>query len=318
MQVSTYPKAEIAAGARPVVTLGNFDGVHLGHQRLIHAVVDLAGVTGGPSIAVTFEPHPVSVLRPEAAPKRIITPEQKQELIAALGVDLLVVIPFTPELSRKEPAEFVHQVLVEKLRAAEVILGGNFRFGRQRAGDLATLRELGEKEGFRVREIAPTFHEGRLISSSAIRAALVEAKVQEAAAMLGRPYFVDGRVVPGDGRGAQIGFPTANLELTDDLLLSDGVYVTSARLGETGGAYSVHSGMSHIGRRPTFGIETRAVETHLFDFSGEIYGRDLRLFFHQRLRGTVAFESGEALRRQLARDQEQARAFFGAAPPVVL
>jgi riboflavin kinase/FMN adenylyltransferase len=313
MQVSTFPRVEIPAGARPVVTLGNFDGVHLGHQRLIRGAVELAAAAGVPSVVVTFEPHPMSVLRPGAAPKRILTLEQKAELIASLGVDFLVVIPFTLELSRKEPAEFVHQVLVEKLAAGEIILGTNFRFGRGRAGDLATLRELGRKEGFQVREIPSALHQGKLISSSVIRAALAESRLEEVTAMLGRPYFVDGRVVKGDGRGARIGFPTANLEWSGDLLLSDGVYVSSARLGE-----SHYPGMSHIGRRPTFSVETRALETHLFDFSAEIYGRQLRLFFHRRLRETIAFRSPEALARQLALDQEQARAFFGAAGPVVL
>jgi riboflavin kinase/FMN adenylyltransferase len=305
MIVSVYPEGALPSEARPVVTLGNFDGVHIGHQDIMRKLKSRARELSAPSVAVTFEPLPVSVLRPEGAPGRIQTPEQKQETIATLGIDHLWIIPFTIAFSRKEPEDFVREVVVGKLRAAELILGSNFRFGHGRAGGLDTLRVFGRELGFTVVEVEPALVEGEMISSSRVRRVLSEGDAEKAAAMLGRPYFVDGKVVQGDGRGRLIGFHTANLNLTGSLLLEDGVYVTSARLGDRR-----HCGMSHIGRRPTFGLDSRTVETHLFDFSREIYGSWVRLYFHHRIRGTQTFEGPEALKRQLGSDREEAARFF--------
>ncbi len=305
MRVSTYPDVFLSTGARPAVTLGNFDGVHLGHRSIMNQLKDRARTRGAPSVAVTFEPQPISVLRPEAAPRRILTPEQKQEVLATVGIDHLVIIRFTAEFSRMNPEPFMRDILVDKLHAAELVLGTNFRFGRGRAGNLETLRSFGTSLGFAVIEVEPALHRGEMISSSRIRRTLTAGNVGDATAMLGRPYFVDGKVVKGDGRGRLIGFHTANLELDGTLLADDGVYVTSARLND-----QLHQGMSHIGSRPTFGVDSRALETHLFDFSEEIYGEEIRLYFHERLRGTVAFNGLEELRQQLAVDREQAREFF--------
>jgi len=301
MKVSFYPEVDLDPARRPVVTLGNFDGVHLGHQYIMKRLVERAAALGVPAVAVTFEPHPISVLRPDVAPKRILTPDQKREVLGEMGIDLLVIIEFTLEFSRKEPEVFIREVLSEKLRAQELVLGTNFRFGRARAGDLETLRSLGGTFGFQVRRVDPALSEGEMISSSRIRKALSEGRAGEAAAMLGRPYFVEGEVVRGDGRGRGMGFPTANVSVGGDVLVADGVYATSARLQNR-----TYRGMAHVGQRPTFGLSTTAVETHLFDFSGEIYGRPLRLFFHRRLRETIAFDGPEALGRQLAKDRDQA------------
>ncbi len=305
MNVSTYPEVDLASDERPAVTLGNFDGVHLGHERIMKLLVERGEKLSVPAVAVTFEPHPISVLRPGMAPKRILTPEQKRELLGETGIDLLVIIEFTLEFSRQEPEAFVREVLYEKLHPSELVLGVNFRFGRGRVGDLQTLRSFGSKFDFEVRRVEPVLNSDEIISSSRIRGALADGTVTAAAAMLGRAYFLDGKVVKGDGRGKGLGFPTANLALEGDLLVADGVYATSARLGGR-----VHQGMSHVGRRPTFGIERRSVETHLFDFAEEVYGAPIRLFFHERLRKTIAFDGPEALKRQLAQDQEDARAFF--------
>ena len=305
MKVSFYPEVDLDPARRPVVTLGNFDGVHLGHQYIMKRLVERAAALGVPAVAVTFEPHPISVLRPDVAPKRILTPDQKREVLGEMGIDLLAIIEFTLEFSRKEPEVFIREVLSEKLRAQELVLGTNFRFGRARAGDLETLRSLGGTFGFQVRRVDPALSEGEMISSSRIREALSEGRAGEAAAMLGRPYFVEGEVVRGDGRGRGMGFPTANVSVVGDVLVADGVYATSARLQNR-----TYRGMAHVGQRPTFGLSTTAVETHLFDFSGEIYGRPLRLFFHRRLRETIAFDGPEALGRQLAKDRDQAGAFF--------
>ncbi len=305
MNVSFYPEVDLASDARPAITLGNFDGVHLGHQRIMKLLVERGDKLSVPTVAVTFEPHPISVLRPDMAPKRILTPEQKRELLEETGIDLLLIIEFTLELSHQEPEAFVRDVLYEKLHASELVLGMNFRFGRGRAGSLETLRSSGGTFDFEVRRVEPALSGDEIISSSRIRRALADGAVTAASAMLGRPYFVDGKVVKGDGRGKGLGFPTANLALVGDLLVADGVYATSARLGGR-----VHRGMSHVGRRPTFGIETRTVETHLFDFSEEVYDAPIRLFLHERLRQTVAFDGPDALKRQLAQDQEDAGAFF--------
>jgi riboflavin kinase/FMN adenylyltransferase len=305
MKVSTYPEISIPRDVRPVVTLGNFDGVHLGHQTIMKELKARARELETPSLAVTFEPHPISVLRREAAPRRIQTPEQKQETLASLGIELLLVIPFTMDFSMMEPELFVRDIIVGKLHAAELVLGTNFRFGRGRGGDLEMLRSFGRELDFTVLEVEPAIIEGEMISSSRVRGLLESGNAEKAAAMLGRPYFVDGQVVKGDGRGKRIGFQTANLDLTGPLLLDDGVYITSARVSDR-----LHEGMSHVGRRPTFGLDSRTVETHLFDFSEEIYGDRVRLYFHHRIRGTVAFRGAEELRRQLSADREQALEFF--------
>lgn len=302
MRVSYYPDVDLREGARPAVTLGNFDGVHLGHQRALALLRDRARELRAPSVALTFEPHPVSVLRPEHAPKRILTPKLKQEVIAAQSIDHLVVIHFTLDFSRLSAEEFARLVLVEKLRVAELVLGANFRFGRGREGDLASLRRLGEGLGFVVHQVEASLYQGEIISSSRIRRSLEEGAVDEAAAMLGRAYFFEGEVVRGDGRGRLMGFPTANLKVDGDVLVGDGVYVTEATLGG-----ATVPGMTHVGRRPTFGLEERAVETHLFDFDRDLYGTRIRLHFHHRIRGTVRFSSAEALQEQLRLDREEAR-----------
>ena len=307
MRICYFPDVDLPENARPVLTLGNFDGVHLGHQKAMDLVKVRAKALSCPAVALTFEPHPVSVLRPEKAPKRILTPALKQQVIGEMDLDLLVIVHFTKEFSRVGPEEFVEQVLVEKLRVRELVLGENFRFGRGRSGDLDALRKLGERYGFVVHQLEASIHKGAMISSSRIRETLRGGQVDEAGAMLGRPFFVEGEVIEGDGRGRLMGFPTANIKMDGDLLLDDGVYVTDAVIDAGNDRFA---GMTHVGRRPTFGLEERMVETHLFDFDRQIYGAKVRLYFHCRDRGTVAFDSAEALKQQLERDREAARAFF--------
>ena len=228
MKLCYYPDVDLPENARPAVTLGNFDGVHLGHRKTIELLQERAKALASPAVAVTFEPHPVSVVRPEQAPKRILTPELKQEVLAELGLDFLVIIHFTEEFSRIEPDAFVERVLVEKLHVGELVLGGNFRFGRGRAGDLEALKTLGELHGFVVHQVEASSHDGTIISSSRIRLSLIDGDVEEAGIMLGRPFFVQGTVVKGDGRGRLMGFPTANITVDGDVLVGDGVYVSDA------------------------------------------------------------------------------------------
>lgn len=305
MRISYYPDVDLRDAVRPVVTMGNFDGVHLGHQRAITLLLSRARELEVPAVALTFEPHPVSVLRPQNAPKRILTPKLKQEVLGSLGLDELVIIHFTEEFSRITADEFVASVLAAKLHVSELVLGGNFRFGHGREGDVDSLRKRGESYGFVVHEVPASEYEGEIISSSRIRKCLDEGAVDVAARMLGRPYFFEGEVVRGDGRGRLMGFPTANIKVKGDVLVGDGVYVTDAVLGS-----ERFHGMTHVGRRPTFGLEERMVETHLFDFDRSVYGSPIRLYFHKRVRGTVRFSSAEALERQLRKDREEAQSFF--------
>ncbi|HEY7817175.1 MAG TPA: riboflavin biosynthesis protein RibF, partial [Vicinamibacteria bacterium] len=284
MRVSYYPEVDLRTSVRPVATLGNFDGVHLGHQRALAILRERSRALEASAVAVTFEPHPVSVLRPERAPKRILTPKLKVELLGASSIDHLVIIHFTREFSQISAEEFVKEVLVGKLRVAELVLGADFRFGHGREGDVEFLRRAGERDDFLVHQVEGFEHRGEVVSSSRIRRTLEEGAVDEAAEMLGRPYFFDSTVVHGDGRGRQMGFPTANLKVEGDVLVGDGVYATEATLS----GQSV-PGMSHVGRRPTFGLEERMVETHLFDFDRDLYDAPLRLHFHRRIRGTVKF-----------------------------
>lgn len=305
MKIFSYPDVDLRFDDRPLATLGNFDGVHLGHQAAMALLRERASLSGSPSMVITFEPHPVSVLRPESAPKRLMTAEQKAEAIAAEGVDRLIIVRFSQEFSKMAPREFVADFLVGSLGVSELVLGGNFRFGTARSGDLATLRGFGAEFGFSVHEVSPSIVSGEMISSSRIRASILSGELDGAAAMLGRPYFVQGIVVAGDGRGRTIGFPTANLEVNGDVLVEDGVYVTSTEFeGQK------HQSMTHLGHRPTFGVTERAIETHLLNFDANLYGKKLTLSFFDRIRGTVAFDSADALRNQLMRDQSQVRSYF--------
>lgn len=305
MDTFVYPDQDLRFGDRPVATLGNFDGVHLGHQGAIEQVLARANELGVPSVVVTFEPHPVSVLRPEMAPRRILSADQKTRVVASYGINRLVTIRFTDSFSQTEPPDFVSEFLVSRLGVSELVLGANFRFGRSRSGDLESLSALGAKFGFRVHTLSPSLYEGSMISSSRIRQVLASGELEKATAMMGRAYFVEGTVIRGDGRGRPLGFPTANLDLLGDLLVDDGVYVTSTEVD--GHKYK---SMTHLGTRPTFGVNERAVETHLLGYDGDLYGSTLKLSFYSRIRGTIAFDSPDQLVEQLERDRAQVLGYF--------
>jgi riboflavin kinase/FMN adenylyltransferase len=291
------------------VTVGNFDGVHRGHQALVSAAVGQAADAGGTSVVLTFDPHPARVLRPAHAPAELTTLEQKAELLAALGVDRLAILPFDPAVARLSAAEFAGTVLRETLGARRVVVGASFRFGRGREGDARALVELGAGLGFLVHAVAPVLEGGRPVSSSRVRSDLARGHVAEARALLGREHFVDGRVVPGDGRGRTIGVPTANLDPENEVLPAPGVYAGRCRLAEGGDWPAV----VNLGRRPTFGGGALALEAHLLDFSGDLYGRRLRLAFHERLRDEQRFSSTEELVARIHDDVRQARAVRSAA-----
>ncbi|HKF43119.1 MAG TPA: bifunctional riboflavin kinase/FAD synthetase [Thermoanaerobaculia bacterium] len=291
-----------------IVTIGNFDGVHLGHRRILEAVANRAREAGRPSVAITFEPHPLAVLRPDHAPRRIQTLRQKEEAIEALGIETLLVIPFTRDFSLTEPEDFVRGLLCESLGASELYLGAHFAFGRGKRGDIALLKRMGPECGFTAEGVEEVFAAGEPISSTRIRNALERGDVVDANAMLGREYELDGIVSKGERVGHKIGYPTINLAPENEFHPALGVYVTRIEIPSFGRKFG---GVTNIGRRPTLYEDFRTViETYVFDFAANVYGEKVRLFFLERLREERKFPSLEALTEQIGRDIEEARAYL--------
>jgi riboflavin kinase/FMN adenylyltransferase len=284
------------------VALGVFDGVHLGHRAILGTAVRLARAGGFEALACTFEPHPMEVLQPERAPRPITPLDERLALIEDTGVHAAVVLPFTRALASIEPEAFVKDVLLGRLRAREVVVGYNHRFGRGARGDARLLESLGPRLGFHAHVVPPTTVDGAAVSSTEIRAALQRGDVATAARGLGRPYAIAGQVTSGAGRGRTLGFPTANIAPDRPLLIDRGVY--RGRVIVDG---QRHAAVVNVGVRPTFGETTLAVEAHLLDFTGDIYGRQVRLEFLDRLRDEMRFPSVEALRAQVERDIAAAR-----------
>jgi len=305
--------------ARPsVVALGVFDGVHLGHRAILDAAVARARAAAGgrtidghgpsrTSVACTFDPHPAEILQRDRAPLPITTLDERLALIAASGVGVTVVVPFTEALAAVEPEAFVTEILVGRLGAREIVVGFNHRFGRGARGDADLLRELGGRLGFHAEVVPPTNVDGVPVSSSAIRGALQRADLDLAARMLGRPYFVGGDVVEGAGRGRTLGFPTANIVAERLLLVPSGVYACRLHVGEV-----VHGAVLNAGVRPTFGEKVFTLEAHVLDFAGDLYGRRVRLDFVRHLREERKFSGVDALKAQIAADVTAARAALGA------
>jgi riboflavin kinase/FMN adenylyltransferase len=288
-----------------VVTVGTFDGVHRGHLDVLARLVDHARRLGRPSLLVTFEPHPLEVLNPSAAPLLLTTREEKLALLAETGLEYVAILAFTSELASQSAEEFVERVLQERFRMSKLLIGHDHGFGRGRGGDVDTLRALGATRGFSVEVVPPVETEhGEAVSSTLVRRALAVGDLATAAGCLGHEYVVSGFVVPGDARGRTLGYPTINVlpESPRKLLPPDGVYAVDVRTprGRFGG-------MLNLGGRPTFGDERRTIEAHLFDATGDFYGDLVQLAFVRRLRDTMKFDGVEALRAQLATDERDAR-----------
>lgn len=290
---------------RVVASIGNYDGVHLGHQEILGRVVADARRGSAESLLITFDPHPAAVVAPQRRPRHLQTRRQKLDCLEQTGLDHLLILDFTRELSELSGEEFFTRLLLRRLSFEAIHVGDNFRFGRDRAGDIATLREIGEHVGFRVTAVSPVQHEGRTVSSSAIRKAVETGHVELARAMLGRPFAVVGEVVPGKGRGAELQFPTANLAVENELIPAVGVYVT-----ETVALASRYPSVTNVGVRPTFGGREIAVESHLIDFEGDLYTERLDLRFLARIRDEMRFKSPLELGDQIARDRAAAEAYF--------
>lgn len=298
--------ARPASWHQPVLALGNFDGLHRGHMKIVDRVRRRAGERGGAPVAMTFDPHPPRVLRPDKAPPLLMTSAQRLEAFARAGMQGVAVIRFSIEMSRWQPEEFVERVLVDWLRIAEVWVGANFLFGHDRSGNFSLLRTLGARHGFRAEKIDPVRYKDFVVSSTRIRRLVGEGRVDEAGALLGHHYFVDGTVVEGDRRGREIGFPTANLAVENELLPPRGVYATLATVDG-----QAMTSVTNIGRRPTFGETDRdIVEAHLLDTTRDLYGTSLRLAFVQRLRDERPFTDVDALTEQIEADIRQARRLF--------
>jgi len=291
----------MTAGA--VVTVGTFDGVHCGHQAVLAEVVKRSRARGLASVLVTFDPHPLEVVNPPAAPKLLTLPEEKQELVTAAGIDRMVLLPFTPAVAQLDAEAFVRRLRDEQ-EMQELVLGYDHGFGRGRGGDVALVRRLGAAQGFGVAVLDAVRDDGQPISSTLIRTAVAHGELDRAARWLGRAYGIRGAVVRGAGRGRTIGVPTLNLAPPDPrkLLPPDGVYAVRARIRGTR-----YGGMMNQGPRPTFGEAGRALEVHLFDFAGELYGETVHVEWIRRLRDVQAFPSREALVAQLERDHQAAR-----------
>jgi riboflavin kinase/FMN adenylyltransferase len=295
------------SGRGSVIAIGNFDGIHLGHQRLLEYCIGLARETGAVATALTFEPPPLKVLRPESAPLRISTNEQRLEWFAALGMEAAVVLPFTMELSRLAPEEFVDEILVRQLQVRAVVVGDNFRFGHKQAGDVKFLRELGMRDGFDVIVHEPVVVNGKIVSSTVIRKLIAEGDVTRAARMLGRAFALTGEVVPGTGTGRKFTFPTLNLRPEQELLPARGVYITRTVLE---GEPSSHRSVTNVGMRPTFNGTGLTVETHLLDYSGNFSPKRIEVRFWKQLREEKKFGGPEELKAQIGKDIARANGFF--------
>jgi len=290
----------------PVLALGNFDGLHRGHIKILERVKRRAAERAGTSVVMTFDPHPPRIVRPEKAPPLLMTAAQRLEAIGQAGVQGAAVVRFTPELSRWEPETFVRTVLVEWLRVAEVWVGANFLFGRERAGNFTLLRSLGARYGFRAEKIDPVRYKEFVVSSTRVRRLIAEGRVDEAGALLGRQYSIDGVVVQGARRGQGLGFPTANLQSENELVPPNGVYATTVSFEGV-----VYPSVTNIGVRPTFGgTPAPVIETHILGFDRDLYGARLRLGFVQRIRDERAFESVDLLRAQIQADTSRVQALF--------
>lgn len=300
--------ASDAAIARPsTVTIGVFDGLHLGHQSIMRAVADRAAINGTTPTVVTFDPHPRSILYPESAPPLLQTFEQRLEGMAFLGIRQVLAIPFTLEIAALSAEEFVERYLVECLDAKAIYLGQGFAFGRKRSGNIGLLRELSGRFGFEADEVGEVELRGKRISSTATRQALQSGRVNLARRMLGRPYGVEGLVAEGRRLGGPVlGFPTANIEPRSRVLPDRGVYVTATLVD---GIW--YRSVTNVGVRPTVGDDERViVETHILDFDRPLYGTPIRVRFLHRLRGESRFPSIDDLRSQVSRDASRARRYF--------
>lgn len=291
----TYPN--------PVLTIGNYDGIHLGHQKILSMVLNKTEEIEGTSMVMSFNPHPVKVLAPERNMRLLTTPEEKARLIGAMGIDVLLCVKFDKEFSRMLPDDFIQEILVKKINVKEIIVGTNYAFGKNKKGTIDLLRRRGERYGFNVKAVRDVTVHGHIVSSSTIRSLLVKGAVSEVSKFLGRAYSIEGTVIKGKGRGQSIlRIPTANISTPVEIAPKEGVYAVRVGLGET-----VYDAVANIGRNPTFGNPEISYEVHLFNFDGNLLGENLRIYFIDRIRGERTFPDPVSLGKQIQDDIDTAK-----------
>ena len=295
-----------------VATIGNFDGMHIGHQAIVRGVLERARALQRPSAVITFDPHPLSIVAPDRAPRQILTLAQKEEILREMGVDALLIIPFTHEFSRWTADHFIEEFLVSALRVAEIRIGRDFAFGAGREGNLAKLQRAGERLGFGVEGIGDVTIRGIRVSSSIVRDAILKGAMRAVTLALGRTHFIDGRVATGRRLGRKIGVPTVNVDPANELFPGGGVYVTTSRFESFNRCFE---SVTNIGVRPTlyenYGI---TIESHILDFDSNVYGDTVRVYFHQLLRREQQFRSALELKDQIRLDVERSRRYFARHP----
>lgn len=290
----------------PVLTIGNFDGVHKGHLALFEKVKERALAIGGQSVVMTFEPHPVKVMAPENGPPLITPIEQKLHLIWDSGIDIIFCIPFTHQFASISAQDFVNEILVNKIGIREIVVGYDYTFGHQRQGNIALLQQMGERLDFKVHVLEQVRIDHTLVSSTHIRELIQEGNLTEAKKLLGRNYQICGTVVRGKNRGGKLlGYPTANLKLIDKLIPKQGVYAVTVIIGE-----KTYIGVTNIGNNPTFGDDALSIETHILNFSKDILGEKIKVNFIHRLRDEKTFKNVQELSDQIDRDIQQTRKLF--------
>jgi len=285
-----------------VLTIGNFDGVHLGHQKILSMVMKEARARKGTPMVMTFDPHPMKVLAPERDVRLLITFEEKMRLMKSAGIRVLLSIPFTKEFANMLPDHFITEVLANKIRAKAIIIGSQYAFGKNKKGTIDLLRRRGKKYGFTVHAVRHAKIHGHIVSSSSIRTLLMKGAVKEVSLFLGRAYSIEGKVIRGKGRGQKIlHIPTANITTPVEISPKEGVY--AVRIGWEG---NIFNGVANIGKNPTFGNADVSYEVHIFNFSGNLLGKNLRIYFLDRIRNEQTFPETESLEKRIREDMKQA------------
>jgi len=291
--------------ANPILTIGSYDGLHVGHKKIIDRVREKALAINGTAVLMTFDPHPLRVIRPDKVVGMVTPVYLKKKLIEEAGIDVLFVLPFNDEFRLITPEEFVRRILVETLAIKGLIVGYDFKFGRQGKGTIDDLRTLSGRYGYSFEVQSPITLDGEKVGSNRIRKMIAEGEVEKAGRHLGRPYMIEGLVVPGEARGRSIGFPTVNLQTEFELVPKRGVYITSVRIDGV-----ERPAVTNIGYNPTFDGTRRTIETHILDFSGDLYGKGAALYFLQRVRDEVKFRSVDELKTRIGADVRMARDYF--------
>lgn len=294
-----------------VITIGNFDGLHLGHQKILLTVIKRSEEIKGTSMAVTFDPHPIKVLAPEKEIKLLTTLKERARLMEAMGIKVLLCINFNKEFSNLDPADFIEDVLVKKIGTKEVIVGQNYAFGKDRKGTTELLRRRGRRYGFSVKVVRNAMLHGEVVSSSKIRSFLLKGRVLEASTFLGRAYSIEGNVIRGSGRGGKLlHVPTANITTPNELVPKEGVYAVKVGFKDR-----FFDGVANIGRKPTFGDSDMSYEVHLFNFLGNLLGENLRIYFVDWIRNEKSFPDASSLEKQIRNDIEYAKEVLSSKHP---